>query len=202
MKSMLKVWEAAALLSLCIALCAGVWAQREQSELAEKIIRLHVIADSDSEYDQQTKLLVRDAVLALLSTELAGVTDSEQAQEIISAKLSELETAALAVTQERGSSASVTAELSQESYPTREYDDFSLPAGEYTSLRVTLGSGEGQNWWCVVFPPLCAEAVSDESGALAVLDDDEISLIEGESEGYVIKFRLLELWGELKEKLS
>ena len=87
----------------------------------------------------------------------------------------------------------VTASLEEDVwFPTKEYEDFALPAGEYTALRIVIGEGGGQNWWCVVFPPLCLGSVSEttaETAASAGFSEDEISLITGENEGYVVKFK-------------
>ena len=142
------------------------------------------------------KLQVRDAVLAYLEPKLADVTDVDAAQEIIAANLDGVAQAARTVTPD-----AVTVTLGPERYPTREYETFSLPAGVYTSLRVTLGAGEGHNWWCVIFPPLCMESsLSDR--AVETLSDDDVKLITEDGDGYVLRFRLLELWGKLTERLE
>ena len=100
---------------------------------------------------------------------------------------------------ETASGGSARVELGRETYPTREYETFSLPAGVYTSLRVTLGTGSGRNWWCVVYPPLCTSGVETVQEA-AVLSDDDVKLITEDGEGYVLRFRLLEWWGSLTGK--
>ena len=90
-------------------------------------------------------------------------------------------------------------------FPTKEYTDFSLPAGNYTALRVVIGEGGGKNWWCVVFPPLCLGSVTETTAQTAVsggLTEEEVSLITGESEGYVVKFKALELWDRLRQKIG
>lgn len=192
----LKPWELALLLALCFTLLCGTWAQGRQQVLAGKLVRLHVIADSDEDAAQAVKLQVRDAVLAYLEPQLADVTDIDAAQDIIAANLNGIAQAARAVTTD-----AVTVTLGPERYPTREYETFSLPAGEYTSLRVTLGAGEGHNWWCVIFPPLCVEsALSDR--AIETLSDDDVKLITEDGDGYVLRFRVLELWGKLTELLE
>lgn len=192
----LKPWELALLLALCFTLLCGTWAQGRQQVLAGKLVRLHVIADSDEDAAQAVKLQVRDAVLAYLEPQLADVTDIDAAQDIIAANLNGIAQAARAVTTD-----TVTVTLGPERYPTREYETFSLPAGEYTSLRVTLGAGEGHNWWCVIFPPLCVEsALSDR--AIETLSDDDVKLITEDGDGYVLRFRVLELWGKLTELLE
>ena len=191
----LRRWELAALLTLCIVLLSGLWARREQYALASKLIRLHVVANSDSERDQSLKLEVRDAVLAQLNPRLGSVSSREEAEALVRAELPELERIAA-----RLSGTNARASLRQEHFPTREYDNFSLPAGDYLSLRLELGNGVGKNWWCVVFPPMCLTAATateeNRVATLGTLSDDDISLISEEG-GYRLKFRVLELWGEL-----
>lgn len=199
MKHKLKKWEIALLIALCVTLLTGVWAQGRQAELSDKLIRLHVIANSDSDADQTTKLAVRDRVLALLTPELKGVKTAAEAEGVIEGALPDIVAAAKEVT---GQGVAVSAAIGRENYPTREYATFSLPAGEYTSLRVTLGSGEGHNWWCVIFPPLCTEAADGSADTFDTLDRDDVSLVQGDGDGYVIKFKLLELWGEARNSLE
>ena len=90
--------------------------------------------------------------------------------------------------------------LGRERYPTRRYAGFALPAGEYDSLRIVLGEGRGHNWWCVVFPPLCLSA-ADAGSVESVMSRDDLSLI-CEEEGYELRFRIVELWGELVSLLE
>ena len=92
--------------------------------------------------------------------------------------------------------------LGPEHYPTRDYGTFALPAGVYTSLRVTLGAGAGHNWWCVIFPPLCAQAAGLSEQAVQALSDDDVRLVTESDSGYVVRFRLLELWDALVQRLS
>lgn len=95
--------------------------------------------------------------------------------------------------------------LTDQWFPTKAYDGFSLPAGQYRALRVSIGEGAGQNWWCVVFPPLCLASVTEESVETAagqVLSEDQVALITGQDGGYVLKFRLIEWWEELLQKLE
>ncbi len=191
-----KIFEMALLLALCASLCAGTWAQGQQAALSRELVRLHVVAVSDDAREQAVKLEVRDAVLAYLEPRLDGAEDSAAAREIISDSLQGIAEAAAARADGRG----VTVTLARERFPLRRYDSFTLPAGEYDSLRVTLGAGEGRNWWCVVFPPLCTSAVSAEVLSEAMSRDGYAVITE--SEGYELRFRTLELWGELTEFLS
>lgn len=194
---LLKKWEISMLLALCITLCAGTWACARSEALSDALVRLHVIAVSDDAEEQEIKLRVRDSVLAYLEPRLEGADDAAEARELISAELDGIKAAA--ETAAEGRKVSVT--LSREYYPTRDYGSFALPAGSYESLRVVLGEGEGHNWWCVVFPPLCLSAAEAEN-ALETLGGDSAQLLSGEGEGVVFKFRLLELWGELMEYLG
>ena len=192
-KSRIKIWELSLLLALCFSLCLGTWAQAKQTTLSSELVRLHVIAVSDDDYEQVLKLRVRDEVLAYISPKLDGVKSAADAQKIISAELDGIRAAAETAAEGR----SVLVTLSEEYYPTRNYEKFSLPAGRYQSLRVILGEGKGHNWWCVVFPPLCISAAEQEQAVESMSDD--MKGIVTEDEGYEYKFRILELWGEFME---
>ncbi len=178
-------------------LCGAAAAERASRELSGKLVRLHVVANSDTAADQEQKLRVRDAVLRALEEELEGVTSPGEARVRIRCALSKIEEAARAVVESEGCDYAVSATLLRENFPTTEYDTFSLPAGAYTSLRVTIGEGAGHNWWCVVFPPMCGSASMEEAAA-AGLTSDDISLMTGRTGGYVVRFRVLELWGRIK----
>ena len=195
-KSRMKIWEVSLLLALCFSLCLGTWAQAKQSSLSSSLVRLHVIAVSDDEYEQALKLRVRDGVLSYISPKLRNVESAQQAQEIIKNELDGIKAAAESSAEGR----SVEVTLSQEYYPTRNYEKFSLPAGKYQSLRVILGEGEGHNWWCVVFPPLCISAAEQEQAVESMSED--MRGIVTEEDGYEYKFRILELWGELMELIG
>jgi len=198
----IRKWELALLLALCISLCAGMWAQREQHELAGKMIRLHVIASSNSQEDQALKLEVRNQVISALEPVLEGRDNVIDARATIKQFLPELEAATKQFLESRGRDCDVSVTLGREYYPTRVYEGFSLPAGEYDSLRVILGEGKGENWWCVVFPPLCFSVAQVEAAEISGLDLDDISLITEENEGYILKFKIIELWGILMGKLK
>lgn len=188
----LRAWEIALLSALCLTLCVGLWAQREQAEISSQVLRLHVLAVDDTEAEQALKLRVRDAVLAELEPALAGVTERDEARSIVAANLPRIAQAAASAAEGR----KVSVSLGPESYPLRHYEGYTLPAGTYESLRVVLGEGGGQNWWCVVFPQLCLTASCAEQ-AQSVMNPDGFALISGE-EGYELRFRIVELWGELQ----
>ncbi len=164
-----------------------------EEAIYDNMIRLHVIAASDSPADQAQKLAVRDAILGGLSDTLNGAADYETARDAIAAVLPAVEAIA-----EDTAQRSVTVTLGTEAYPTRQYEGFSLPAGEYTSLRVILGEGEGQNWWCVLFPRLCTDYATEDSFyedfIAAGFSPEQYRLIKNESGArYKIRFRILEL---------
>lgn len=186
---------------LTLTLSAAALLQRDQQRLAEKLIRLHVVARSDSAHDQAVKLAVRDAVLAEAEKLTAG-TDAPRAA--LAAGLDEIARAAERTLAALGEDAQVRVRLGKEQFSTRVYDTFALPAGVYESLRVTIGEGNGHNWWCVVFPSLCMTASMDElelAAEAAGFSGQELRLITGESGGYVVRFKLLELLQQLKTTL-
>ena len=159
-------------------------------------MRLHVLASSDAAEEQAVKLRVRDAVLNYLAPRLEGADSAGAAEAILAGELAGIRAAAEEAAQGRA----VRVTLGEERYPTREYTGFSLPAGRYRSLRVVLGEGAGHNWWCVVFPPVCLAAVQREA-VRPVMNPEDYALITRE-EGWQIRFRIVELWGELLERLE
>ena len=199
-----KKWELALLLGLCAAMLWGAWSMQRQDALAQKMIRLHVIANSDSDADQALKLEVRDKVLDFTTTVLQRSADMEDAQVRLRKELTRIETIAQREIAAQGYDYPVTAQLASAEFPLKEYDGFSLPAGEYMALRLVIGEGAGQNWWCVVYPPLCTAAATDmpETAIRAGLSGDDVSLITEEDVGYVLKFRSLELWEQLRQWLG
>ncbi|MBM6896790.1 stage II sporulation protein R [Pseudoflavonifractor capillosus] len=193
-------WEAALLMAFAVVLTIGMWASVTQRALADEVLRLHVVANSDSDADQAVKLQVRDAILTAATPYLDGVNGQEQAEQALEPHLSELAQAGAAVLGEAGMDYPITVTITDQWFPTKEYTDFALPAGTYRSLQVVLGQGQGHNWWCVVFPPLCVSSVSEESvatSASGVLSEDQISLISGQDGEYVLRFKVLEWWDSL-----
>ena len=200
----LRIVELALLLGTAVFLLTGAWALNTQRDLADRVVRLNVLANSDSEEDQALKLLVRDAVLERATALLEQTESRAEAEALLRESLPELETIAEETVRANGYSYAVTAELEDTSFPTKEYDGFSLPAGEYLALRILIGEGAGQNWWCVVFPPLCTAASADvpETALAAGLTEDQVSLMTEEDSGYVLKFKAVEWWEQLKAALS
>lgn len=167
--------------------------------LNEKILRLHVVANSDSVEDQTVKLKVRDAVIEKLQHTVSA-SDKSEAMEQINGILLELEETANDVLRSEGFSDRAVVHLDAEEFPTRFYDTFTLPAGVYDSLRITIGEGEGQNWWCVVFPSLCVPAAAAEMEDVAVgagFSETLSGAISNEG-GYEVRFFFLDCLGRLQ----
>lgn len=190
------------LAGFAVAMLTGAYLDREQAALADSVIRLHVIANSDSEADQALKLQVRDRILAEAAGLYESGTDISQARQRMEDNLTRFAQAGQAVVEEQGYDYPVSASLERTWFPTKQYTDFALPAGSYTALRIVVGEGRGENWWCVAFPPLCLGSVSetvDQAAAAGNFTPGQVSLITGESGGYVVKFKAMELWEEFKK---
>ena len=184
---------------LVFSLIVSVLPVRGEEGIYNDVIRLHVIAASDSREDQDLKLAVRDAILMAYSPILSEAEGVSEADGRVSALCHKIEETAERTVREAGYSYTVKVEYGVEEYPTREYGDYRFPAGEYRSLRVVIGEGEGQNWWCVLFPPLCLDMATDTrpyDDAISVgLSPEEHAIIMGDPDegGYRIKFKTLEL---------
>lgn len=200
----LLIIEIALFVGIAAALLWGIGAVRTQQEISDKVVRLHVVANSDSEEDQALKLRVRDAILARTTALLEASEDRSEAEGLIRGQLLELEDIAVREITAAGYDYSVEARLAELDFPTREYESFTLPAGNYLALQVVIGEGEGKNWWCVVFPPLCTAAAAEvpASALAAGFSEEEVRLITEEDRGYVLKFKTLEWLEMLKEKLK
>ena len=173
-------------------------------EIRESVVRLHILADSDSEIDQQVKLKVRDALLKKNTELLSSKVTPQNAEEYFKNSKDELEKCANRVLKENGFDYTAKITLGKEYYTTRTYEDLTFPAGTYTSVKVVLGSGEGKNWWCVMFPPLCVPAADgleiNETTADYLTQSGE-KIVNG-GEKYIVKFKFLEIYEELRNKLK
>ena len=194
------------LVALCGLLGALVWCGTllaDRQRLDQDLVRLHVVANSDSESDQALKLQVRDAVIDCVGQAMADVADVEQAKAYLQENLDTIRAAAEEVLLRSGVKQNVAVTLCKEAFDTRVYDTFTLPAGVYNALRVTIGEGEGRNWWCVVFPTLCMSGVSEGIGDVAAgagFPDALTGALTGE-EGYELRFYLLDALGRLENLL-
>lgn len=177
--------------------------------LEQNLIRFHVIANSDSEKDQSLKLKVRDAVLEEMKPILDKAENVEESKKMILDNKEKIKSTAKKVIKENGEKYDVSVQLEQANFPTKKYGDIVLPAGEYEALRIVIGEGNGKNWWCVMFPPLCFVdithgTVPDETKEELknVLTEEEYRVISNaKSEDIVpvkIKFKIVEWWQENK----
>lgn len=185
---------------LAFILCVFISAynlDRDCDGIRENILRLHVIAASDSEYDQRVKLQLRD-VLLLKGSEIFKESESKQeAEQKLGKNLDLLTKEANTYLEDIGYPYRATVTLGKSRFPTRRYEDYTLPAGVYDALKVTIGGGEGENWWCVMFPALCLPAAKKDIGFDGILTEKEQEFITEEK--YEIRFWLVEKWQELEK---
>lgn len=169
-----------------------------------EVVRLHILANSDSQADQEIKLKVRDALLETNASILSDSVTTENAKEHFeNSKDILLQTAEKAL-KENGFDYNVKITLQKEYFNTRAYDDLTFPAGQYTALKVVLGEGKGKNWWCVMFPPLCvpaADGIEANKNTTDYLSGNEEKILNS-GDKYIVKFKLLELYEELRNKLK
>lgn len=194
-------WRRVLALFVACLVCTALWAEATQVRLASQVIRLHILANSDSEEDQALKLEVRDRVLETTSALLAGETEPQAAAVLLNQHLDDIAQTAAQEISAQGHDDQVEVRLEQTWFPTRQYQGISLPAGNYLALRVLIGAAEGHNWWCVVFPNLCLPAVSERALEASTLTPGQISLLQEEETSYVFRFKALELWQSLKHRL-
>lgn len=195
---MRKLWILT--LTVCLlVLTIGLLPVHGEEEIYDNVLRLHVLANSDSEEDQALKLAVRDAILAVGNGLLDGAKSREEAADILQKNLPLFEEAAKQTIIEAGYEYPVRLSLTEEDYPTKSYGAVCFPSGEYLSLRVIIGEGEGQNWWCVLYPPLCMSAATAEREeeafiSVGLVGDQYRVITETESPTYRVRFKLLEVF--------
>ncbi len=210
----LKLSIAVTMLAILVVwLVSAFYAEDINAGLAQNIVRLHVIANSDSDADQALKLKVRDAVIEYMKSELSDSKNIEQTKVIINKDLNRIQDIAREVIAKENQNYAVTASIGYYPFPTKTYGDITLPAGNYDALRVVIGKGEGRNWWCVLFPPLCfidathgtipesvkmdlKESLSDEEYAIITSTDKE------EDIPIKIKFKVVEFLEGTKIKFT
>ena len=172
------------------------------NEIRENVLRLHVLANSDSDEDQALKLKVRDALLAESERVFKNCTTEEEAVAEAEKHLDALEKVALQVIKDNGFDYSVRVEVAEMWFETRDYDEFSLPAGTYEALRVIIGEGKGKNWWCVMFPSICLPAASGESKDFkGVLTDDTAEIVE-QPKRYKARFKVVEIFEKARKNIA
>ena len=199
---LLKIQAVVFAVIIAVGVCSvGVFADN-CSRVRSDVLRMHVIANSDSDEDQALKLKVRDAVLESGAELFDGTVTVDEAKAKIEPQKAELEAAAREVIEREGYDYPVSVNVVNEYFATRCYGDLTMPAGRYTAVKVVIGEGAGHNWWCVMFPPLCLPAAQDRGGNIdAFLDGDELKVVES-SGRYEPRFKIVEIIEELREKAS
>lgn len=199
---------AAFALALGITVLVTSYSDSVQGALQSNLVRLHIIAESDSEEDQAVKLKVRDSILERVGEKLSADTNGECKKEIIN-NLDEIEKIANDVLQENGFSYTAHAQYGKFAFPRKTYKSITLPAGEYYGVRVVLGSGNGQNWWCVMYPPMClaedGEMVLSKENEKILrenLDEDAYDIITKKNDEVVVKLKVVEIVQEIKQKIN
>ncbi len=194
--------------AIVISVAAEAYSDGVQADLRNHLIRMHIIANSDSENDQAVKFAVRDRLLEDIGKKLRVESGAECKADIIE-NLGDIEKTANSVLREHGFGYGAKAVYGKFAFPKKEYKNMTLPAGEYYGIRVILGDGAGQNWWCVMYPPLCVSdggeaALSSESEKRLreELSDEAYDIVTSNSSGVVVKFKIVELVQELKEKIN
>ena len=173
-------------------------AEKEASAISRGVVRFHIVANSDSESDQQHKLAVRDGIAELTEQLFADCKTKEDALAAARTHQDEIAATATRVLRERGCADRVQVEIKNMYFPTKQYEDITFPAGEYDAIHISLGEGKGQNFWCVMFPALCVPSVSSDNAHLlsSVLEQEQVELV---TRPYTLKFKTAEWLGKLKK---
>ncbi len=185
--------------------CCAIWQHRQRmtEEIAEKVIRFHVLANSDTQEDQNLKLKVRDAVGSYMQPRLKGISDIETSRRVIQKNLLGITKLAEGIIAQEGYTYEIEASLAVTDFPEKTYGNYTFPAGKYEALEVVIGDGRGHNWWCVMYPNLCffnsvyevVDGEAEESLQRALTQEEYESLMEGKD--YEVRFALVERVREL-----
>ena len=186
---------------------SSISGKASQDDVASKLIRFHVIANSDDKIDQGLKLKVRDSVLKYVSPKLKDCKNIEESRKVISKENANIKKISETIIKENGFKYSVETLLSREYFPVKTYGNITLPQGKYEAYRIIIGTGTGQNWWCVMFPPLCFVDITKGSVSFqktekemkGVLSEDEYKLVDNtvSSKKIIVKFKLAEIFSKL-----
>ncbi|MBR6604103.1 MAG: stage II sporulation protein R [Clostridia bacterium] len=199
------------LIAVSMALLLGLLPIHGEREIYESVVRLHVLANSDSDEDQALKLKVRDSVIKFTDELLSDCETRDEAAVLMGENLEGFEKVANSVLLENGSDQRAKVVFGEEYYPTRVYEDAAFPSGKYLSLQIKIGEAEGKNWWCVLFPPICLSAASKkdeslENGFIAAgLTGEQYRIItESNTDGgkYEIRFKILEIFEEIIKRFK
>lgn len=194
-----------AVVFLAFVIIVGAMPIHGEEKIYDTVVRLHVLANSDSDEDQALKLEVRDAVIETVGEAVEGCKTQKEAIAAIEQIIPDIEERAEKCIAEHGYTYGVGVELSKEYYPTKNYETCAFPAGEYASLRICIGEAEGQNWWCCLFPPLCLSAASKDNGksnedafiSVGFTPDQYKIITDSDSGKYKVRFKVLETFKKI-----
>lgn len=197
----LKAIDIAVFMTLIICIIATISFENDCKGIREEVLRLHVIANSDEDYDQELKLKVRDVLLQSGESIFSGSEDIISAESKIADKQDVLRYTAEETIYNLGFTYDVKIELARSYFPTKTYGELTLPAGYYKAVRVIIGQGKGKNWWCIMFPPLCLPAATDSEDIISdFLSEKEMQIVTSDPK-YEVRFWLVEKYYELKNKI-
>ena len=209
MKSFKRFFMILILFICYVFICANSYANTISKDLSASVFRLHILANSDSEEDQNLKLLVRDNILKYMKEISNGVTSKEDVEVLMETHLNDFYDIARKTILDNGYDYDVKLKIGKFDFPTKVYGDISLPAGMYDALRIEIGKAEGHNWWCVMFPTLCFVDVSsgsldDESKEVleSNLDEEEFNLVTQDNFMVSLKFKIVEFFEDMKVNLA
>lgn len=196
----LKAIDISVFLTLIICIIATISFENDCKGIREEVLRLHVIANSDEEYDQELKLKVRDAVLRSGEEVFSGSEDVISAESEIADKKDIILSSATETVRSLGYDYDVKIELARSYFPTRTYDNLTLPAGYYKAVRIIIGEGKGKNWWCIMFPPLCLPSATKKDELISdFLTKEEMDIVTSDPD-YEVRFWIVEKYYELKNR--
>ena len=197
------------LLLIYTFICAFSYVNAVSTNIENSVFRLHVIANSDSKEDQDLKYVVRDKVLEYINSISYNVNSKEEVILFASEHIDEIEKIAQNVIYENGYNYSVKINIGNFPFPTKKYGDITFPAGYYDALRIAIGDAKGQNWWCVMFPPLCfvdvtSGIVPNESKEIIKesLSDEEYKFVSENNNDISFKFKIVEMFQSIGIKLA
>ena len=196
---MLRRFRAAVVIGIFLTILLGNYSElaARLEKLHQSVLRMHILANSDSEADQALKLKVRDELLDHAEELFAGCETAEEMKQRAWEARDTIRLIAQTVLEENGCTDQVTVQLAQMEFDTRQYEEITMPGGEYAALRILIGKGEGHNWWCVMYPPLCLPAVSAD----ACFDSGTADFLEHPQQ-YEVKFKCAEIWEQVRKTNS
>lgn len=198
----IRMLEISVALGLVIAIITSVVSFGfDCNEVRSNVVRLHILANSDRPEDQKVKLIVRDTLLNCGNELFSGNLSVKNAEEILCSQREKLISIVDSTLKENGFNYKSDVYLTEEYFATRSYENFTLPAGEYHALKVVLGKGEGKNWWCVMFPPLCLPAASKNVSFDVVIGDDGANVVQNYSK-FEVKFKIIEIYEGIKNHIK